>query len=80
MLFKKHVVSLPTMSDYVKAKETLNNNGIRFWVRTKDMVTGGLFASRRTSGTLGMNMEYRLIYDIYVAKKDLENAKHLLHL
>lgn len=69
MLFKRYVVSLPTMNDYVKAKEMLYNSGIRVRVRTKDMVTGGLFVSRRTSGTFGMNMEYRLIYDIYVEKR-----------
>ena len=46
--------------------------------RTVDLMSGGLFENRRSSGTFGMNAEARVVYKIYVKRADLKFAKSVL--
>ena len=71
MLFKTELTEVFTMAEMDKIVKTLSAKGI-------DLMSGGLFENRRSSGTFGMNAEARVVYKIYVKRADLEFAKSVL--
>lgn len=78
MLFKTELTEVFTMAEMDKIVKTLSAKGIDAATKTVDLMSGGLFENRRSSGTLGMNAETRFVYKIYVKRADLEFAKSVL--
>ena len=66
MLFKTELTEVFTMSEMDKIVKTLSAKGINAATKTIDLMSGGLFENRRSSGTFGMNAEARFVYKIYV--------------
>ena len=78
MLFKTELTEVFTMAEMDKIVKTLSAKGIDAATKTVDLMSGGLFENRRSSGTFGMNAEARVVYKIYVKRADLEFAKSVL--
>lgn len=78
MLFKTELTEVSTMAEMDKIVKALGAKGITATTRTVDLMGGGLFENRRSSGTFGMNAEARFTYKIYVKRADLESAKNVL--
>ena len=78
MLFKTELTEVFTMAEMDKIVKTLSAKGIDAATKTVDLMSGGLFENRRSSGTLGMNAEARGVYKIYVKRADLKFAKSVL--
>ncbi len=78
MLFKTELTEVSTMAEMDKIVKALGAKGIDATTKTVDLMSGGLFENRRTSGTFGMKAEARFTYKIYVKRTDLESAKGIL--
>ncbi|RHT86668.1 hypothetical protein [Butyricicoccus sp. AM27-36] len=78
MLFKTELTEVFTMAEMDKIIKTLSTKGIDAATKTIDLMSGGLFENRRSSGTFGMNAEASVVYKIYVKRADLEFAKSVL--
>lgn len=78
MLFKTELTEVSSMAEMDKIVKALSSKGIDAATKTVDLMSGGLFENRRSSGTLGMNAEMRVVYKIYVKHADLEFAKSVL--
>ena len=78
MLFKTELTEVFTMAEMDKIVKTLSAKGIDATTKTVDLMSGGLFENRRSSGTFGMNAEARVVYKIYVKRADLAFAKSVL--
>ena len=63
------------MAEMDKIVKTLSAKGIDAATKTVDLMSGGLFENRRSSGTFGMNAEAEVVYKIYVKRADLEVCK-----
>ena len=78
MLFKTELTEVSTMEELDKIVKTLSAKGIDAATKTVDLMSGGLFENRRSSGTFGMNAEARVVYKIDVKRAELEPAKSVL--
>lgn len=78
MLFKTELTEVSSMAEMNKIVKALSTKGIDATTKTVDLMSGGLFENRRSSGTFGMNDEARVVYKIYVKRADLEFAKSVL--
>ena len=78
MLFKTELTEVSTMEEMDKIVKILSAKGIDAATKTVDLMSGGLFENRRSSGTFGMNAEVRFVYKIYVKRTELEPAKSVL--
>ena len=78
MLFKTELTEVSTMEEMDKIVKALSVKGIDEATKTIDLMSGGLFENRRSSGTFGMNAEARVVYKIYVKRAELEPAKSVL--
>ena len=78
MLFKTELTEVSTMEELDKIVKVLSAKGIDAATKTIDLMSGGLFENRRSSGTFGMNAEVRFVYKIYVKRAELEPAKSVL--
>lgn len=78
MLFKTELTEVSSMEEMDKIVKVLSAKGIDATTKTVDLMSGGLFENRRSSGTFGMNAEARFVYKIYVKRADLEFAKSVL--
>ena len=78
MLFKTELTEVSTMEELDKIVKALSAKGIDTATKTVDLMSGGLFENRRSSGTFGMNAEASVVYKIYVKRADLEFAKSVL--
>ena len=78
MLFKTELTEVFTMAEMDKIVKALRAKGIDAATKTVDLMSGGLFENRRSSGTFGMNDEARGVYKIYVKRADLKFAKSVL--
>ena len=78
MLFKTELTEVSTMEELDKIVKALSAKGIDAATKTVDLMSGGLFENRRSSGTFGMNAEVRFVYKIYVKRAELEPAKSVL--
>ena len=78
MLFKTELIEVSTMEELDKIVKALSVKGIDAATKTIDLMSGGLFENRRSSGTFGMNAEARVVYKIYVKRAELEPAKSVL--
>lgn len=78
MLFKTELTEVSTMEELDKIVKALSAKGIDATTKTVDLMSGGLFENRRSSGTFGMNAEASVVYKIYVKRADLEFAKSVL--
>lgn len=78
MLFKTELTEVSTMEEMDKIVKALSVKGIDAATKTIDLMSGGLFENRRSSGTFGMNAEARVVYKIYVKRAELEPAKRVL--
>ena len=78
MLFKTELTEVSTMEEMDKIVKALSVKGIDAATTTIDLMSGGLFENRRSSGTFGMNAEARVVYKIYVKRAELEPAKSVL--
>ena len=78
MLFKTELIEVFTMAEMDKIVKALSTKGIDSATKTVDLMSGGLFENRRSSGTFGMNAEGRGVYKIYVKRADWEFAKSIL--
>ena len=78
MLFKTELTEVFTMAEMDKIVKTLSAKGIDAATKTVDLMSGGLFENRRSSGTFGMNAEARVVYKIDFKCADLEFAKSVL--
>lgn len=78
MLFKTELTEVSTMEEMDKIVKALSVKGIDAATKTIDLMSGGLFENRRSSGTFGMNVEARVVYKIYVKRAELEPAKSVL--
>ena len=55
MLFKTELTEVSTMEEMDKIVKALSVKGIDAATKTIDLMSGGLFENRRSSGTFGMN-------------------------
>lgn len=55
MLFKTELIEVFTMAEMDKIVKALSAKGIDAAMKTVDLMSGGLFENRRSSGTLGMS-------------------------
>ena len=78
MLFKTELTEVSTREEMDKIVKALSVKGIDAATKTIDLMSGGLFENRRSSGTFGMNAEARVVYKIYVKRAELEPAKSVL--
>lgn len=62
MLFKTELTEVFTMAEMDKIVKVLSAKGIDAATKTVDLMSGGLFENRRSSGTFGMNAEARVVY------------------
>ena len=68
------------MNERVRICDILNANEIDYHLKTINPTASTLGSSRRaSSGTFGLNMDVMYEYHIYVHKRDLELATHLIH-
>ena len=78
MLFKTELTEVFTMAEMDKIVKALSAKGIDAATKTIDLMSGGLFENRRSSGTFGMNAEVRDVYNHSVNRADLEFATRVL--
>ena len=78
MLFKTALTEVFTMAEMDKIVKALRAKGIDAATKTVDLMSGGLFENRHSSGTFGMNAEASVVYKIYVKRADLKFAKSVL--
>ncbi len=78
MLFKTELIEVFTMAEMDKIVKALSAKGIDAATKTVDLMSGGLFENRRSSGTFGMNAEARVVYKIYVKRADLSLQRAFL--
>ena len=78
MLFKTELTEVFTMAEMDKIVKALSAKGTDAAPKTIDLMSGGLFENRRSSGTFGMNADVRFVYKIYVKRAELEPAKSVL--
>lgn len=80
--FSKSIFITTKQNDFVKARNLLETHNIQYKYRTIDhsgkMLDLGRGTSRSITGTLGMNLEANLLYEIFVTKKDYEEASFYL--
>ncbi|MGG0657370.1 hypothetical protein [Rummeliibacillus pycnus] len=74
--FKEEVYATYSLEDLSKIREILAIEGIKYSYRVKD---GSSRTSRGNFGSFGMNTKYERQYVILVYKKDVEQAKYLIH-
>lgn len=69
-----------SMDERVRICDILRANNIDYTTKTINTTASSFGSSRRAStGTLGLNMDCIYEYHIYVHKKDLDYATHLIH-
>ena len=78
MLFKTELTEVSTMEEMDKIVKALSVKGIDAATKTIDLMSGGLFENRRSSGTFGMNAEARVVCISYVKRAEMEPAKSVL--
>lgn len=78
MLFRKELFVTTSIEQKSKVMDVLSQNNIKYSVKTKDNFGRGLYSERRFTGSFGMDTESRFIYQIFVSKKEYENAAYLL--
>ena len=67
------------MKRQAEIRVILAANGIDYYVKTKNLLSGGMSgSSRNRTGSLGINWDYAYEYKIYVRKQDYERASHLI--
>ncbi len=64
-----------SMIDFSKVREALGQKGIRYYYRTKNLLSN---YSRGHLGTFGVDMDYAVQYYLYVKKLDFEQAQYLI--
>ena len=78
MIFKEEIYVSHSVQDANRIADLLTSAQIKCWVRSMDLTDGGALEHRRASGTMGMNMQYSMLYYVYVAKKNYKKAKEIL--
>lgn len=63
-----------SMSDFSKTREVLSQQGVHYKYKVKNMAGN----SMHRMGSFGINIDFAYQYYLYVNKKDLEHAKHLI--
>ena len=77
--FKEEVYSTYSLEDLSKIREILAIEGIKYSYKVKDGSSSWLGSSRGNFGSFGINSNYERQYVILVNKKDIEEAKYLIH-
>lgn len=72
--FKKELLVTSSMDQKSKVLDILSQHNIRYYLKTKDNFSGGLYSERRFTGSFAMDTSCRFIYHIYVSKKDYKDA------
>lgn len=68
------------MNERIRICGTLSANGIDYHIKTVNPTASTMGTSRRANyGTFGLNADVMYEYHIYVRKKDLDHALHLIH-
>lgn len=78
MFLKKELFATVSTEQKSKVLDILRQNNIKYYLRTKDNFGGGMFSERRFTGSFGMETSSRFVYQIFVSKKEYENAVYLL--
>ena len=72
---RKELVTTFSMEQQAKVRDLLEARGIDYEIRVRNTASRGM---RGSSPTLGMSFENLYEYKIFVHKKYLEYAKHIL--
>lgn len=75
---KREIFVTSSMEEKSRVLDLLNSNNIKYYLKTDDNFSGGLYEHRGLSGSFGMNTSVRFSYHIYVPKKSYEVAVALL--
>lgn len=76
---RKELLLTYSIDERVRICDVLRANNIDYYTKTVNTTASSFGSSRRaTSGTLGLNTDYLYEYHIYVHKKDLDYATHLI--
>lgn len=69
------------MLDLAKVRCALATGGIKYTYKIKNLSSGwfGLGSSRGSFGNFGINSKYQTQYAILVNKKNVEEAKYVIH-
>lgn len=78
MFFKKELFVTTSTEQKSKVLDVLSQNNIKYAIKTKDNFGGGRSSERRFTGSFGMETSSRFVYQIFVSKKEYENAAYLL--
>lgn len=76
---RKEVLDCFSMEKCIKARQVLNENNIKYYVKTINRNSPSVFSDTRSrTGTFGQNLSISYEYIIYVKKCDYINAKYFL--
>ena len=75
---KKELFVTSSMEQKSVILDLLNQNNIRYYLKTEDNFGGGMYEHRGMSGSFGMDEAMRFQYHIYVPRKSYEEAVFLL--
>lgn len=78
MILKKELFATTSTEQKSKVLDILSQNNIKYYLKSKDNFSGGMFSERRFTGSFGMETSSRFVYQIFVSKKQYENAVYLL--
>lgn len=78
MILKKELFATTSTEQKSKVLDILSQNNIKYYLRSKDNFSGGMLSERRFTGSFGMETSSRFVYQIFVSKKQYENAAYLL--
>ncbi len=80
MLFYRELYATYSREEREKVLQLLPEGQIPYRLKTLDNFSGGALSNRRASGSFGMNMDYTLLYKVYVPKKIFDKAQECLRL
>ena len=75
---RREVLITSDLNRFKEAKDALNNAGINYIIRTRNLLSSSIIPDKRSRGIPGMNYDHAYEYKIFVHKNDCEQALYVI--
>ena len=75
---RREVLITSDLNSFKEARDALNNAGINYIIRTRNLLSPSNIPDKRSRGFPGMNYDHAYEYKIFVHKNDYEQASYVI--